>query len=264
MNLLWLYDIPNWASFLLIVAATLAVGWIGLLALRGWVSRLHGEQNHNEVVSYFFAAVVLFYGVMVGLIAVGVWEQFTATDDKVAMEASSLAAVYHDVSAYPEPARSRLQTDLREYAQSVVQKSWPLQRRGIIPTQTNQILWNFQADLTTFQPATSSQSVLHAEALRAYNELVELRGMRLHSVQSGLPEAVWLVVILGAAITLSVSWFFQTATFAVHFWMVTITAALLGAIIWLLAILDHPFLGEVSIGPEPFEQVYVTIMTPGG
>jgi hypothetical protein len=104
------------------VGSTLAVGWIDLFALRSWVSRLHSEQNHNEIVSYFLAAVVLFYGVMVGLIAVGVWEQFTSTDEKVALEASALASLYHDVSAYPEPDRSRLQADLREYTRNVIDK----------------------------------------------------------------------------------------------------------------------------------------------
>jgi len=263
VNLVWIYDVPNWASFLLIVTATLIVGWAGLFALRGWVSRLHGEKNHNEVVSYFFAAVVLFYGVMVGLIAVGVWEQFSATDEKVALEASSLAAVYRDVSAYPEPARSRLQADLRAYAQGVIHNSWPLQRRRIIPTESSQLLWQFQADLAAFQPATNAQGILHEEALRAFNEVVELSRMRLHNVESGLPTAVWVVVALGAVLTLSVSWFFEATTFAVHFWMVTLTALLLGAIIWLLVALDHPFLGEVSIGPEPFERVLATVMTPG-
>ena len=79
------------------------MGLFGLFALRNWVSRLHVEQNHNEIVSYFLAAVVLFYGVMVGLIAVGVWEQFSSTDEKVALEASEVAAVYRDLNAYPEP-----------------------------------------------------------------------------------------------------------------------------------------------------------------
>lgn len=123
--------------------------------------------------------------------------------------------------------------------------------------------WKFQADLASFQPGMYSESMLHAEALRTYNTLVELRRMRLHNVQSGLPPAVWVVVALGAVITLSVSWFFTTVSFTVHFWMVTLTALLLGLIIWLLVILDHPFLGEVSIGPEPFEQVYTSLMTTG-
>jgi len=261
VNLLWLYDIPNWASLLVIVGGTLVIGWVGLFGMRSWVSNLHGEKNHNEVVSYFLAAVVLFYGVMVGLIAVGVWEQFSSTDEKVALEASALAAVYRDVSAYPEPDRSRLQGDLREYTRSVIDKSWPLQRRGLQPTETTQILWRFQADLEAFQPTTTSQSLLHEEVLHAYNNLVSLRQMRLHNVGSGLPAAVWVVVALGAVLTLSVSWFFQTISFSVHFWMVTLTAALLGLIIWLLVVLDHPFLGQVSIGPEPFEQVYDALMT---
>jgi hypothetical protein len=261
VTLLWIYNIPNWASFLLIVGSTLAVGWIGLFGLRSWVSRLHDEHNHNEVVSYFLAAVVLFYGVMVGLIAVGVWEQFSSTDEKVALEASALAALYRDVSEFPAPDRSRLQTDVREYTRYVIQGSWPLQRQGIIPTHANDVLWRIQADLMSFQPTMNSENNIQIEALHAYNALVELRRMRLHNVESGLPAAVWVVVALGAAITLAVGCFFDTKSFAVHFWMVSLMSALIGLIIWLLAMMDHPFLGEVSIGPEPFEQVYNTIMT---
>jgi hypothetical protein len=263
VNLLWIYDIPDWASFLLVVGATLAVGWIGLFGLRSWVSRLHDEHNHNEVVSYFLAAVVLFYGVMVGLIAVGVWEQFSSTDEKVALEASSLAALYRDVSEFPQPHRARLQADVRGYTLYVIRTSWPLQRRGIIPSQTNQILWKIQADMMSFQPTMNSENNIQIEALHAYNALVELRRMRLHSVESGLPLAVWVVVVLGGAITLCVGCFFETRSFAVHFWMISLTSCLIGIIIWLLAMLDHPFLGEVSIGPAPFENVYETIMTSG-
>lgn len=261
MDLLWIYDIPNWASFLVIVGATVAVGLIGLFGLSPWVSHLHSERNHNEAVSYFWGAVVLFYGVMVGLIAVGVWEQFSSTDEKVALEASSLAALYRDVSVYPEPYRSRLQADLRKHTQDVIHISWPLQRKGIVPFETNQTLWNFQADLMAFQPSTSAESILHEESFRTYNTLVELRRMRMHVVESGLPAVVWVVVGLGAVVTLSVGWFFKTTTFSVHLWMECLTAVLLGLIIWLLVMLDHPFLGRVSIGPEPFEQVYTSLMT---
>jgi hypothetical protein len=256
----WLYDIPEWASLLIVVGSVLVVGLSGLFGLSGWVSRLHGERNHNEVVSYFWGAVVLFYGVMVGLIAVGVWEQFSSTDEKVALEASALGALYRDVSAYPEPDRSVLQADLRQYTQNVIHVSWPLLRTGLIPSQTTEILWRFQSHLTAFQPSNASQVALHEEAFRAYNDLLQLRRMRLHSVQSGLPVVVWIIVGSGAVITLSMSWFFKTHTFAVHFWMVTLTAILLGLIIWLLVMLDYPFRGAVSIGPDAFEQVYRGLM----
>jgi hypothetical protein len=104
---------------------------------------------------------------MVGLIAVGVWEQFSSTDEKVALEASALAALYRDVSAYPEPDRSVLRADLREFTQNVIHVSWPLQRKGLMPWQTNELLWKFASHLMSFQPANSSQVVLHEETFRA-------------------------------------------------------------------------------------------------
>jgi branched-chain amino acid transport system substrate-binding protein len=260
VDFLWIYNLPNWASFLLIVGLTTAIGLLGLFGLRKWISRLHVEQNHNEVISYFLAAVVLFYGVMVGLIAVGIWEQFSSADEKVAEEAAALASVYRDTGAYPESIRARLQTDMREYAKYTIEGAWPLQRKGIIPAEGQGTLWNFQKDLKSFEPGNTSETVLHAETLRALNHLVELRRLRLHSVTTGLPSVVWIVVALGAALTLSVCWFFRTRNLSVHFWMVSITSTLLGSIIWLLVVLDHPFLGEVSIGPEAFEQVYSSLM----
>ena len=243
-DFLWIYDLPNWASFMLIIGLITAVGLLGLFVLRKWISRLHVEQNHNEVISYFLAAVVLFYGVMVGLIAVGIWEQFSSADEKVAEEAAALASVYRDTSAYPESIRAQLQTDMREYAQYTIEGAWPLQRKGIIPAEGQGTLWNFQKDLKSFEPSNPSESVLHAETLRALNHLVELRRMRLHSVTTGLPTVVWIVVALGAALTLSVCWFFRTLNLSVHFWMVTITSTLLGSIIWLLVVLDPHFSGQ--------------------
>ncbi len=263
MNLLWLYDIPNWASFLLIVGAALAVGWTGLCGLRPWISHLHRKKNHNEVVGYFWGGMVLFYGVMVGLIAVGAWEQYSSTDEKVALEASSLAVLYREVSTYPQPIRSRLQADLRQYTRDVIYKSWPLQRRRMVPAQTSDDLWRFQDELTSFQPGSYAEGLLHEEVLRAYDRVVELRRMRLHSVQTGLPSAVWVVVVLGAIITISAGWFFLTLSFSLHFWMMTLTSALLGLIIWLLVVMDHPFIGAVSVGPGPFVQVYKTVMASG-
>jgi hypothetical protein len=39
-------------------------------------------------------------------------------------------------------------------------------------------------------------------------------------------------------------------------------SAVLGAIIFLIAELDNPFRGRVSIGPDSIEQVYKTVMKP--
>jgi hypothetical protein len=38
-----------------------------------------------------------------------------------------LAALYRNVSTFPDPKRAELQADLREYARQVIDVAWPLQ-----------------------------------------------------------------------------------------------------------------------------------------
>ena len=48
-----------------------------------------------------------------------------------------------------------------------------------------------------------------------------------------------------------------------HFWMTIMFSGLLGLLIFLLAAMDNPFRGEISVGPEAFELVYKQLMQPG-
>jgi hypothetical protein len=47
-----------------------------------------------------------------------------------------------------------------------------------------------------------------------------------------------------------------------HFWMTILFASLLGLLIYLIAVLDNPYRGKVSVTPEPLELVYQQVMTP--
>ena len=48
-----------------------------------------------------------------------------------------------------------------------------------------------------------------------------------------------------------------------HFWMTVMFSGLLGLMILLLAAMDNPFRGRISVGPEAFEMVYEQLMKPG-
>jgi hypothetical protein len=48
----------------------------------------------------------------------------------------------------------------------------------------------------------------------------------------------------------------------VHLILGAVLASILGAVIFLIAELDNPFRGEVSIGPESITHVYETVMKP--
>jgi hypothetical protein len=125
------------------------------------------------------------------------------------------------------------------------------------------ILYQLQQHLVSFEPATEAQKMLHAEALHQFNDLIERRRSRLLSVTSGLSASLWALVLVGAAISIAVTWFFRVQKTRLHVWMTVLISSLLGMMIFLLAAMDHPFRGELSVGPEAFELVYDQLMKPG-
>ena len=46
-------------------------------------------------------------------------------------------------------------------------------------------------------------------------------------------------------------------------WSVLLISGTLGLMIYLVADLDHPFRGHVSVGPDAFKMVYEQLMKPG-
>ena len=71
---------------------------------------------------------------------------------------------------------------------------------------------DFEAGLVTFEPATEGQKLLHAETLRAYSQMIEARRLRLDAVLTGLPGVLWFVIVTGAFVSFSSTFFFQTTT----------------------------------------------------
>jgi hypothetical protein len=260
MNFYWVYDIPNWLFWFLCVAVSTAFGLSGMFALRRWVSLLHGGHSHNDVVSVFFASISVFYGVMVGLFALGAWQTYNNVDANLALESAIVTELYRDVNHYPEPVRSVLQDDLRIYVRRLIDVSWPQFRRGVADISNSGTLTSFYDNLATYEPTTETEKLIHTETLKQFNRLIELRRLRLLSVTVGLPKVIWVLVIAGAMATLASTWFFETRSLTMHFWLTVLLAAMLGMMIHLLASMDNPFRGEYSVSPDGFEMLYHNLM----
>lgn len=260
-TLYWVYDIPNWLFGVLCIAAFITFGLVGLPLTRRFAKRVHIEDHsHNDIVCYYLAAVTVFYGITLGLVAVGTWNNYSAVQDRVDHEAQTVASLYRDVTAYPEPNRTEITNDLKIYVREVIDHSWPLQRKGVLPTGTNPLMIKIQTDMLKYEPKTLGEQVLLAESFKQFNALVEARRARLDSIYMSLPRALWWMVILGTLICITVSFFFDVRSIKMHRWMTALMSGLLGLMIFLIATLDNPFRGKVSVGPDALERVYESLM----
>ena len=259
----WIYDIPTWALAVLFAVTFVGVTWLGVVLTRPHVRRwVEPQADWNDVMGYVLSCHGVLYGILLGLIAVGTYQNFSDVEETVGKEASALAALDRDVSSYPEPIRDELRALLHEYCRFVIEDAWPAQRRGIIPEGGTERVSAFQRKLMTFEPATKRQEILHEVTLSQFNSFVVIRRERLHHVTTGLPVALWYVVAVGAVLGIVLTWLFSIDRLGLHLAVAGVLSLLTGLVIFLIAAMDHPYRGEVSVSPEAFEIVQRRLLAP--
>jgi hypothetical protein len=260
-NLHWFHELPQWLFCFIVVLVFVIVAVGGQVALRPLLRRWYGDKDFNDIVGQFLSAFGVLYGITLGLISVGAWENYGDVESKASAEAAALAALYRNIDSYPEPAHAELTGMLRDYTRHIIDVAWPEMRRGIIPRGSSPLIMKFQRRLVAFEPKTEGQKALHSESLYRFNQLVELRRLRVDSVEGRLPTILWVVVLVGSFLSFVLTWLLVVENKLLHDTLTAIMAILLGLLIFFLVTLDLPFQGQHSVGPDSFELIYDQVMT---
>jgi hypothetical protein len=246
-----------------IILSLAAAALIGLLLVRRFVlPRLRVTVSDSEFVGAVVQSVMVFYGLALALIAVNVWQTYNDVSRTVSMEAITFAALYRDARGYPEPTRGMIQREIRGYIEQIIHEAWPLMRKGQVPTAGNEWMDRVQAGLISFEPTTEGQKALHREMLAAFNRALQARRERVDSVGTGLPGVMWMIIVVGAVISISACYFFRVEDVRLHGILVVLLAVLIGLVITMTVVMNHPFRGGLGLSPEPYQLVYDQMMKP--
>lgn len=253
---IWAYQISPLLLALLMVFVIETFSLIGLVLTRRFLlPRLHFHDGVNDAISGTVQTIGVFYGITVGLIAVGVWNTYSNSSDLVSKEAAAIGALYRDLSGYPSPQREELQAKLRDYTVFTIEQAWPAQREGRLLNGGTEILDRFQSQLYSFAPAGAGQTALHGETLSAFNRLIEYRRLRIDAVGSGLSSVMWAVIWIGAAVSIAVAYFYRIEDQRLHGILVFLMSGFLGIVLFMIVINDKPFFGAVSVSADPYKLI---------
>jgi hypothetical protein len=256
----WIYSISSFRFALLTCGFFVTFSWLGTLLARPILRAFVKQRDSvNDLVGYMLSCFGVFYGLLLGLLAVAAYQNFRDVENVVSGEASSLAALVTDVSAYPEPDRTNLIWNLRDYTRDLLEIAWPKQRKGIVSKEGDFTLGAFHERLIRFEPGTAGQEIMHAETLKQYNQYLEKRQLRVLAVSTSIPPIMWVVVLVGALMNITLVWLFDMRLMS-HLFLGGMLSSFLGMMIFLIASLDNPFRGEVSISAEPFAQIHTRLM----
>jgi len=224
---------------------------VGIFLCRPYSQRwIHGRRNANDMIGFSLQSFAALYGILLGLLAVEAYQDFSAAKDAVSKKALTFATLYHDLNGFPMPLREALQRDLHDYAVEAVETHWPEDPYAPAPTGASPTLRRMMTKLLGFEPSTKTEELVHGEVFRQVNVMIEQRRLLLASENAGIPAPLWAVVYLGAFLYMLLMCLFDMERH-VHLLLSVTTALFLGAVVFLIAALDNPFRGGVTVDPEP-------------
>ena len=253
--LTWLNSLTAAELALVFCGVFFVITLIGILVHPHIRQAVHGKRQVNDVVIFVAANFGVVYAVLLGLLVVATFQNTKDLQDHLGMEASSLATMYRSTEAYPEPLRSELRAQLRDYTHYVIEKDWPAHRQVRVLVGGDHRLQAIRQKLFSFEPKTASQEEIHREMLRYFNALSIAREQRQGAVFSSIPDVLWHVLLIGALVTIVFLWMLHTDLLP-QLLFGGITAIFLGLMIFLIYAMDHPLQGAVSVGPDAIQSAY--------
>lgn len=249
-----IYTIPLFLLFILILSPCLIIGLAGVWLVRHNDWMLDPEDNGAAALAHAFVGVL--YAVALGLMVVGVQSAYTEVEMVVMKEAYFVGDLYVDSEGLSEPGSSEIQELTKKYVDVVIQKEWPAMTAGnLVDQEAQSIIDELSHRIITYKPKTDRDYVVYAELLSEMNDLLDQRRERLHLGREGVEKVTWMVVIMGALITIGMAWFYDTRSARAHYGLVASMSLMFGLMIFLIVAMDHPLWGQFSVSSEPFKEV---------
>ena len=213
------------------------------------------RKQHNDVAGFIYAVLGIAYAVLLGLVVVAAWEQFQTARNTTEREASELAEVFWLGHKLPEAEGHRLQELARSYARVVVDEEWPLIARGGSSPRAWELMDEIRLTIQNMNPDTEAEQVLYDQGLERVYDLADARRDRLLDAREGIPPILWVVLVVGAIVTVGFTYLFGLDDTTTHILMVALLALIIGLILFTIGSLEYPFSGNVRLGPDAFELV---------
>jgi hypothetical protein len=249
--ILWLNDLPLWASVLVLVGGSIALSIIGTA-----VSRIFfGEQQlslNNVVGGFEYLFIAGIYAGFLGFLLFGVYNRYDKTRAAVIGEVTELTTLDRLAVAFPAATRIRLREELKEYARQVVDVEWPQLRGRSVRMTAISALDTLDYAYGAVEPTTGKQRVVLKYSNRILGNIRDNRGVRVLRSLGSLQVLLWGVTLTGTAVAIVFPWVFGSPNVNATMLMSILSTLQMASVVLVVLKLSYPFSGDYGILPTPY------------
>ena len=127
--------------------------------------------------------------------------------------------------------------------------------RGESSPRAWDLLDEIRLTVQNMNPDTVAGQVLYDQGLERVHDLADARRDRLVEAREGIPDILWVVLVVGAIVTVGFTYLFGLDDTTTHTLMVGLLALVIGLVLFTIGSLEYPFSGDVRLGPDAFQLV---------
>jgi positive regulator of sigma E activity len=208
------------------------------------------------------------FGLLVGFIAVQVWNDFDKARVAVATEASALRAAVLLAESLPDEQRTHLRALIKGHIEEAVNREWPSiahEHLTLTPVSTH-LVEALQLTIS-LKAQDETQRTAQREIVAALRTALNARRQRIIVSQAEVGPVKWAAILLMGLCTLIAIAVVHSDNRLACAMAVTLFATGIALSSLLIAAYSRPFTGEISVGPELLQQVIpskMATMQPNG
>ena len=253
---------PFMVSIIVISVFCIAVFWIAEKLTR---KRIHHEsliENH-AVSGFIYNAVCVVYAVLIAFVVFVIWSGLERTNSKIEGEANDLLNLYYDASAYPDSIKKEIQSTIRDYVKQVTEVEWKTLAEGKKDDNTNKAFIKLNRIFLSIRPDQVANTEVLSQSMDNLKEVREFRRHRILSSRQNMPDILWLVLILSSVILVAFTFFFSVKNVWQNNVMISFLIFVNVLVLYLIFVLDNPFVGHDAIKPDAFQPLIDIINRAG-
>jgi hypothetical protein len=236
-----------------------SLGLLWLARRSPYNARFAGEVGqHNKAFDFLGTA----FAVLLAFVVLEAYQSYNDAKSGAEEEAEAVLQLSRTAEAFGSDNHARLEGLLVCYGRAVIHDAWPEMENEDDSTLVNDWGTRFRQEALTLPVNTVIEVESFRQLLTEQDSRIEGRRTRLAEAVRVVPFPLWVVLLLGAALT--IGWVILSAgrqgSFLVQAAVVASVAAMVTAALLLVYFLDHPFSDESgSIQPIEMEHTLETI-----
>ena len=207
----------------------------------------------------------IIFGLLVGFIAVQVWNDFDRAKLAVVTEASALRGAVLLAANFSPQEEAQLRTLIARHIDKSVNEEWRAmaEQRASLTMPPDAPLIEALQRVLTYTPANDGQRTAQREIASSLEKALDARRQRIVVSQSTVSSVKWAGLLLQALITLIAIAMVHSDNRLTCAIAMTLFSTGVALSVLLIASYNRPFTGDISVGPELLQQVIPSVAKTG-